>query len=227
LALSINELNEIENAYTASNKTITVGYNRRFSPFVQKAKELLGQKSMPINMIATINAGHIPADVWVHDLKIGGGRIIGEACHFIDLMIFLSGSKVKEVMMNALGNNPVENTDNAIITLVFENGSQGSIHYFANGNKAYSKERIEVYCQGKILVLDNFRKLEGFGFKGFSSMKKRLDKGHKTQFQTLINSVKNGGMALIPFEEIRNGCMTSFAAIESLKQRKWIAVDEL
>lgn len=227
LALTINELNEIESAYSLSKQTLSVGYNRRFSPFIQKAKELLDRSNTPINMIATVNAGFIPADVWVHDLKTGGGRIIGEACHFIDLMIFLSGSKVKEVLMNALGNNPSENTDNAIITLSFENGSQGVIHYFANGNKSYSKERIEVYSQGRILVLDNFRKLEGFGFSGFSSMKKRLDKGHKTQFQSLLNSIKKGTKPLIPFDEIVNGTKASFAAIESLKQRKWIAINEL
>jgi predicted dehydrogenase len=227
LALSMSELNDIEVAYASSRKMISVGYNRRFAPLIQKAKELLGSTNTSINMIAIINAGYIPVDVWVHDMKTGGGRIIGEACHFIDLMIFLSGSKVKEVMMNALGNNPTENTDNVIITLVFENGSQGAIHYFANGNKAYSKERIEVYSQGRILVLDNFRKLVGFGFNGFSSLNKRLDKGHKNQFQQLIQTVINGGQSLIPFDEIANGTKASFAAIESLKQRKWIAVEEL
>lgn len=227
LALNLQELQEIEAAYTKSQQTLSVGYNRRFSPFIQKAKELLGNNNVSINMIATVNAGFIPADIWVHDLKIGGGRIMGEACHFIDLMIYLSGSKVKEVTMNALGNSPSENTDNAIITLAFENGSQGAIHYFANGNKGFSKEKIEVYSQGRILVLDNFRKLEGFGFKGFSSMKSRLDKGHKQQFQLLLNTVKKGGESLIPFEEIVNGSKASFAAIESLKQRKWIAINEL
>ncbi|MER3127512.1 Gfo/Idh/MocA family oxidoreductase, partial [Bacillus pumilus] len=126
LALTQLELEEIISAYP-KGKSLTVGYNRRFSPFVQKMKQLLGITPSPINIIATMNAGFIPADVWVHDLKIGGGRIIGEACHFVDLMIYLTGSKVSEVMMSGLGAHPETNTDNAIITLKFENGSQGVI----------------------------------------------------------------------------------------------------
>ena len=134
--LAINQL-EIDEIVSVYNKlttplSITVGFNRRFSPFSQKAKKLLGVDAPPINIIATMNAGYIPSDVWVNDMKTGGGRIIGEACHFIDLMSFFSGSSVKEVYMSALGINPKENTDNAIITLKFTNGSQGVINYFAN-----------------------------------------------------------------------------------------------
>jgi predicted dehydrogenase len=94
-------------------------------------------------------------------MKTGGGRIIGEACHFIDLITFLSGSMVTEVVMNAMGQSPQENTDNAVIMLKYDNGSQGVINYFSNGSKSYAKERIEIYSQGRTLVLDNFRKLEG------------------------------------------------------------------
>jgi predicted dehydrogenase len=104
---------------------------------------LIGTATDSLNMIATMNAGFIPLDVWVHDMKTGGGRIIGEACHFIDLMIYFTGSKVAEVSMSALGKTPTEQTDNAIITLKFQNGSQGVINYFSNGSKSYQKKELK------------------------------------------------------------------------------------
>lgn len=223
LALNAQELEQLIDAYnTSSGKSVAVGFNRRFSPFVQKAKALLGEINAPINIIATMNAGFIPPEVWVQDMRVGGGRIIGEACHFVDLMIYLTGSKVVAVTMNGLGTNPEENTDNAIITLRFANGSQGVINYFSNGSKAYSKERIEIYSQGRTLVLDNFRKMQGFGFKGFSSMRGRQDKGHKEQFRRLIKAIREGGEMLIPFEELVNSARATFAAVESLKKGQWI-----
>lgn len=227
LALDNNELLGIIKAYEKSHKPIslTVGFNRRFSPFSIKAKSLLGGNSTsPLNMIATMNAGFIPADVWVQDMKVGGGRIIGEACHFVDLMIYLSGSLVKSVVMSAMGENPMENTDNAIITLKFENGSQGVINYFSNGSKSYPKERIEIYSQGRTLVIDNFRKIEGFGFTGFSSKSSKLDKGHKNQFHQLVQQVKSGGAPMIPIQELINSTKTTFAALESLKTGVWVDV---
>lgn len=229
LALNNEELQQVETAWQHANsnqqpRMVTVGFNRRFSPFIQKAKALVGTTNTPVNIIATMNAGFIPPEVWVHDMQVGGGRIIGEACHFIDLMVYLTGSKVTAVVMNAMGTNPAENTDNAIITLQFANGSQGVINYFANGSKAYSKERIEIYSQGRTLVLDNFRKMEGFGFKGFSKMSSRQDKGHKKQFELLLQRTKEGGAPLIPFDELLNTTKASFAAVESMKQGKWILV---
>lgn len=218
MALNSEELQEIIDAVTQfPDKSITVGFNRRFSPYTQKMKQLMGNANSPVNMIATMNAGFIPADVWVQDLKIGGGRIIGEACHFIDLMIYLSGSLVKSVHMSALGISPDSNTDNAIITLKFENGSQGVINYFSNGNKAYSKERVEVYTQGRTLIMDNFRTLKAYGFKGFSSMTSKQDKGHQEQFNRLIKSIQHGGESLIPFHELVNTTQASFAAIQSMQ----------
>lgn len=218
LALNIEELQKVEQAYaTVANKQmLMVGFNRRFSPFTQKAKSVIGNAGA-INMIATMNAGFIPQDFWVHDIKIGGGRIIGEACHYIDLMQYLCSSQITHVHMSALGNNPQTQTDNAIITLKFANGSQGVINYFANGSKSYSKERIEIFANGSTLILDNFKKLEGFGCKGFSKMSGSQDKGHKDQFKQLIEVIQKGGKALIPFEDLVNTTKASFAAIESLQ----------
>nr|WP_294995078.1 bi-domain-containing oxidoreductase [uncultured Sediminibacterium sp.] len=226
LALSHNELDEIVRKYRTlpEGLSVNVGFNRRFSPYARKAKELLGNATSDLNMIATMNAGFIPPDVWVHDMKTGGGRIIGEACHFIDLMVYLSGSRVISVVMNGLGNNPKDNTDNAIIILRFENGAQGVIQYFSNGSKSYPKERIEMYSQGRTLVIDNFRKLKGYGFPRFSSLSKGLDKGHKYQFCKLIENVRTSGSPLIPFDELINTTRASFAAIESMKTGAWVLV---
>ncbi|MFB9845315.1 bi-domain-containing oxidoreductase [Mucilaginibacter ginsenosidivorans] len=222
LALNNEELNEIITSYDGT-KSLTVGFNRRFSPHIQKIKQLVGNTQM--NIIATMNAGHIPPNVWVHDMNVGGGRIIGEACHFIDLITFLTGSKVKAVMMNSMGTDPHDNTDNATILLKYENGSTGVINYFANGSKEYSKERIEVYTQERTAIMDNYRVTQGYGFKGFSKLKTTLDKGHKEQFKLLAERVKSGGAPLIPFDEIINTTRASFAAIQSLKERAWVIVN--
>ena len=186
LALNSSQLQEVLEAYKAhalpNSLTLSVGFNRRFSPHIQKIKELIGNAPDPLNIIATMNAGNIPENVWVHDMQIGGGRIIGEACHYMDLMVYLTGSRIKSVCMNALGKNPEENTDNASILLKFENGSNGVLNYFANGHKSYSKERLELYSQGRTAIMDNFRKTTGFGFKGFSKLKTSQDKGHYPYF---------------------------------------------
>lgn len=224
LCLHPEELEEITEAYKKAGKgvTLTVGYNRRFSPFAVKLKQMIGDG--PKNIIATMNAGFIPAEMWVHDMEIGGGRILGEACHFIDLCSFLAGSRVKAVCMNAMGENPQENTDNATILLKYENGTNAVINYFANGSKAYQKERVEVFSQERVFILDNWRKLEGFGTKGFSKMKGGMDKGQKDEFRMLNERMLNGGESLIPFESIVNTTKASFACIESLKQKAWVEV---
>lgn len=224
LGIKEEELDEIISCYDQTNVNVTVGFNRRFAPLAQKMKSVLGSNNTPINIVATMNAGAIPANVWVHDMEIGGGRIIGEACHYIDLCTYLSGSKVVEVCTNAMGINPEENTDNASILLKYENGSNAVINYFANGSKAYAKERVEVFSQERTLVMDNWRRLTGYGFKGFSKARSGQDKGHFNQFEALLKQQKEGGTAIIPFNEIVNTTRASFAAIKSLKEQKWVKV---
>lgn len=224
LALTNSELEEIIVEYNKQDVNVSVGFNRRFAPLALKMKKLLGNDNVPINIVATMNAGFIPPGVWVHDLEVGGGRIIGEACHFIDLCTYFAGSKVVSVCMNALGANPEENTDNASILLKYENGTNAVINYFSNGSKAYSKERIEVYSQERTLIMDNWRNLKTFGFKGSSNASSKQDKGHFNQFKELINQQQKGGQAIIPFDEIVNTTRASFVALESLKQNKWIEV---
>ncbi|WP_157208626.1 bi-domain-containing oxidoreductase [Mariniflexile maritimum] len=222
LALNETELQAIISEYNERRVNVSVGFNRRFAPLAKKMKTLLGNDNAPINIVATMNAGFIPADLWVHDMEVGGGRIIGEACHYIDLCSYFTGSKVKAVCMNAMGLNPEENTDNATILLKYENGSNAVINYFANGSKAYSKERVEVYSQERTLVMDNWRKLQAFGFKGFSKTSSKQDKGHYNQFNELVQQHIKGGNPIIPFEELVNTTRASFAAIESLKNGNWI-----
>lgn len=224
LALNQEELDKVIEAYNISGKTLTVGFNRRFAPLAVQMRKALGLAESPMNIVATMNAGFIPSKVWVHDMEIGGGRIIGEACHFIDLITFLTGSKVKSVCMNTMGIHSKENTDNASILLKYENGTNAVINYFSNGSKAYSKERIEVYHQDRTLIMDNWRKLKGYGFKNFNSATSSQDKGHQNQFNLLINAVQSGGNQIIPFDELVNTTKASFAAIESLKQGTWIYI---
>ena len=229
LCINPEELDNILEIYNsplrplAPSPFLVVGFNRRFAPLALKMKQLLGEG--PKNIIATMNAGFIPSNVWIHDLETGGGRIIGEACHYIDLCTFLAGSKVVSVCMNSMGVNPMENTDNASILLKYENGTNAVINYFANGSKAYAKERIEAFCQEKTLIIDNWRTLTGFGVKGFSKKKTKLDKGHKTQFRLLNESVQNGGKPIIPFDEIINTTRASFAAIQSMKENRWVDIN--
>ena len=241
LALNPEELDEIITLYSSlstqhselsfsalstqnSALFVMVGFNRRFAPLALKMKELLGDGQTPVNIVATMNAGFIPADFWVHDPEVGGGRIIGEACHFIDLCSYLAGSRVTAVCMNAMGTNPDEMTDNATIILKYENGSNAVINYFSNGSKAYAKERIEVFSQQRVLVMDNWRKLSGYGFKNFKAMSSAQDKGHANQFKQLIERIQKGGEPLIPFSELVNTTRASFGAIDSLQKGAWVEI---
>jgi predicted dehydrogenase len=148
----------------------------------------------------TVNAGAIPADHWTQDPERGGGRIIGEACHFIDLLRFLAGSRIASHQMTRM-DSPTK--DSVSISLKFEDGSMGVVHYFANGSKAFPKERLEVFAAGRVLQLDNFRKLQGFGWPGFTKMNLwRQDKGQKACAAAFVQAITTGGPAPIPLDEI-------------------------
>ena len=223
LAINIEDLNDILDYKQKTEKTVTVGFNRRFSPFSQSAKEALGSDPGPINVIATMNAGEIPLEHWVQDMEQGGGRIIGEACHYIDLISYFTSSKVQSVLLAANGKNPRDNTDNASILLKYENGSLGVINYFSNGSKSYPKERIEIFQSGNNIIIDNFKQVQFFGYrnKGF---KKTQDKGHSNQFKKWSNMIQKGGEPIIPFDSIYNTSKASILCIESLKTNSWIDV---
>lgn len=227
MALSVREVFQIESALEKSGKSITVGFNRRFSPFSVKMKQIVGDNPGPISIIANMNAGFIPSESWVHDLKIGGGRIVGEACHFVDLISYLTGSVVESVSMTALGQHPDSKTDNASIHLKYKNGSVGIINYLASGSKGYSKERIEVYFSGKNLILDNFRKLDGYDTGGFSGMKGTQDKGHDSMFRSLVEFSQNGGYPLIAWDSLKNTHLACFAALQSMAEKRTVNLSDL
>tara|TARA_B110000977_G_scaffold199992_1_gene289041 strand:- start:2942 stop:5053 length:2112 start_codon:yes stop_codon:yes gene_type:complete len=221
LALTHDEIDKIEASQKKSKSMVMVGYNRRFSPHIQKIKSLVDAKLSPKTFIMTMNAGEIPKEHWTQDAKIGGGRIIGEACHYIDLMRFLSGSKIKSFNAVKMGENDfVEITeDKALISLTFEDGTMGSIHYFSNGGKSFPKERIEVFCDNAVLQLDNFRKLRGFGWKGFNKMNLwSQDKGQENCVDAFMESVRQGEKNPIPQDEIFEVARVSVDIAEMLRK---------
>ncbi len=206
LCLTLDDLASIESEATSRpGQQLMVGFNRRFAPQVVKIKQLLTAVAEPKSFVMTVNAGAIPADHWTQDKAVGGGRIVGEGCHFIDLLRHLAGARIVAHHVVGMGDHPaVEITDDkATITLEFANGSFGSIHYLANGDKGFPKERLEVFCAGRVLQLDNFRKLRGWGWKGFSRMNLwRQDKGQGACASAFVAAVKQGASCPIPFDEI-------------------------
>ena len=206
LCITLDELELIrKNIETKQNEKhqipiITVGFNRRFSPHVKKIKQLLKQVSGPKTFIFTINAGDIPRDHWTQNKEIGGGRIIGEMCHFLDLMRFLADHPIKSWNCEKMFS---ESSDTVTVTVTFFDGSLGTIHYFSNGHRSYSKERIQIFAQGRILELDNFRTLKGYGWNGFSKMALwQQDKGQKNCVRAFLDAVNGVGETPIPLSEI-------------------------
>lgn len=217
LCLNETELSKIISVHQQSDATLTVGYNRRFSPFILQAKSVLNES--PLNIIMTINAGHIAPDHWTQDSDIGGGRIIGELCHFIDLAIHLTNSHIKAVVMNR-----THNEDNVNVLLEFVNGSQAAIQYFPTGHKSLSKERIEIHQLGNSIIIDNFQSIKYYGFKK-KNMSKSQDKGHQNQFARFVDSIMNGNAPTISFKEIVHVSKVIFAAIESAQLKQWVTID--
>jgi len=223
LCLTHEELDEINAAYHAQARPpiVMVGFNRRFAPHTVKMKELLEPVRQPKAFIMTMNAGRIPAESWVQDKEIGGGRIIGEACHYIDLMRYLAGSEIASVQAVSIGRHPALDVteDKAVITLTFADGSVGAIHYLANGGKAFPKERVEVFAADGVLQLDNFRRLKGFGWRGFKKMNLvRQDKGQTACAAAFLRSIEQGGAAPIPFAEIVEVTRAAIDAAEKVRR---------
>jgi predicted dehydrogenase len=206
LCLTLEELSAIEAAATAAPQVrLMVGFNRRFAPQVVLAKQLLHGIELPKSFVMTVNAGAIPADHWTQDPLVGGGRIVGEGCHFIDLLRHLAGAPITGQHAVALGRHSGQaiNSDKAVLTLEFADGSVGTIHYLANGHRGFPKERLEVFCGGRILQLDNFRTLRGWGWKGFSRDRRwRQDKGQFACAEAFIRSIRDGTPAPIAASEI-------------------------
>ncbi len=194
---------------------VMVGFNRRFAPQVQKISSLLKSVIGPKAFVMTVNAGAIPAEHWTQDLDVGGGRIIGEACHFIDLLRFLAGSRIASHQVTKMD---CQSGDSVSISMKFDDGSIGMVHYLANGSKAFPKERLEVYAVGRVLQLDNFRKLKGFGWPGFSKMNLwRQDKGQKACASAFVQAMVQGGAVPIPFDQVIEVARVCIEVVEAMK----------
>ncbi len=206
LCLTGEELAEIDaEAGARPDQLLMVGFNRRFAPQVVKTKSLLASIGEPKSFVMTVNAGEIPAKHWTQDRAVGGGRIIGEGCHFIDLLRHLAGAPITGHHAIAVGRHPgiAVRDDKITISLSFADGSMGVIHYLANGHKSFPKERLEVFAAGRVLQLDNFRKLRGWGWKNFSSMNLwRQDKGQFACAKSFVDAVREGRHTPIPLDEI-------------------------
>ena len=229
LCLNDTELQEISKSYAshltphASRPLLMVGFNRRFAPQVQKIKSLLTGVREPKAFVMTVNAGAIPPGHWTQDPVVGGGRIIGEGCHFVDLLQFLAGAPIVSVQAVALGmrHTSFMGDDKVTFTLGFADGSVGTVHYLANGHRSFPKERLEVFCGGRVLQLDNFRRLRGFGWPGFKKMNLwQQDKGNRACAAAFVEAIRQGKPSPVPFQELIATTLTTFAVVEALNRRE-------
>jgi len=204
-----------------------VGFNRRFAPMVVRMKSILATITEPLALHYRINAGSLPSDHWVNDREQGGGRILGEVCHFVDLLSFLSGSRVVEVEARSVGNSGRYSGDNVLIALRFANGSEGTISYLANGDRAFSKERIEVFGGGSAAVLEDFRRLElvRSGRREIIRSRWRRDKGHRAEWAAFADSVQTRAEAPIPFVELVSSTLATLRIDEAVASGEHLAVD--
>jgi predicted dehydrogenase len=206
LCLTEEELAEIVRQRTCSQHAekplLMVGFNRRFAPLAVEMKEFLGSEQLVMHY--RVNAGFIPVDHWVHDPEQGGGRIRGEVCHFVDFLAYLAGTPVIEVNALPLSHAGQYADDNVVVTLRFGNGSLGTIHYVANGDKSFSKERVEVFGGGAVAVLEDFRRLElvRSGRKRVVENRLTQDKGHRGEWQAWADAILGKRPAPMLFEEI-------------------------
>jgi predicted dehydrogenase/threonine dehydrogenase-like Zn-dependent dehydrogenase len=233
LCLNESELREIVRAYrqpaSSRRPLLMVGFNRRFAPLAVRLKAFLKKVHEPLAMHYRVNAGFIPADHWLNDPEQGGGRIVGEVCHFVDFLAFLVGAPPVEVEARTLANPGRYGNDNVVSSLHFADGSQGTISYLANGDKSYSKERLEVFGGGAVAVLEDFRRLElvRAGQKKVHRSLWHTDKGHRSEWGAFVAAIRAGGECPIPFSEITSSMLATFGLQDSLSSGRPIVVDSL
>jgi predicted dehydrogenase/threonine dehydrogenase-like Zn-dependent dehydrogenase len=216
LCMSVDELNEIKQAHEKNPTQVMVGFNRRFAPFVQQIKKTFDAQS-PKAINYRINAGTIAAGHWVHDAKLGGGRIIGEACHFIDLCMHIAGSKITAISAHAM-NDANNLQDTVTIQLNFQNGSIANISYFSNGNKLVNKEYLEVFGSGMVAIVDDFKDLKIYG-KAEKKITGSQDKGHNQEVAAYIDAVKTGKPTPISFDDQYTSMLATFKCLESIAMK--------
>jgi predicted dehydrogenase len=205
---------------------LTVGFNRRFSPMGQKLQNFLGGRSEPLVAHYRVNAGHLPLTHWLHDPAQGGGRIIGEGCHFIDFLTFLVGAPPISVSAQGLPDRGRYREDNVLITLTFADGSLGNVTYLANGDKSFSKERVEVFCAGRVAILDDFRSLELVENGQRREVRSRLrqDKGHRGEWEAFRQAITGSCQPPIPYDQLFAVTRATILAVEALRTQQTIKV---
>lgn len=219
LAINGDQLSAISEALTAEGcPLLTVGFNRRFAPLARSLSSFLLPRNEPLYAHYRINAGYIPLNHWTQDPAIGGGRIVGEGCHFIDFITFLVGAAPLSVSAVALPDHGKYREDNLSMTFTFPDGSIGVVDYLANGDKSFPKERVEVFCGGRIAVLDDFRRLEMVQDGRRKTIKGAQDKGWKGEWEAFSGAIREGGAPPIPYEQLIGVTQATFTAVESLRK---------
>jgi predicted dehydrogenase len=231
LALNKHELEQIKGVLQESVRTtadsdlslappmLMVGFNRRFAPMAQKLFAFISDRKEPLVAHYRVNAGFLPLDHWLHDPGQGGGRIIGEACHFVDFLTYLVGAPPSSVQAQALPEAGRYHQDNVVMTFTFPDGSLGTVNYLANGDRTFPKERVEVFVGGRVAVLDDFRSLEliNNGKRQVERSRLRQDKGHLAEWEVFSAALKAGGPPPIPYQHLFGVTLATFAAIESMQ----------
>jgi len=219
LAIVPNDLRTIAKALEGSDRILAVGFNRRFAPYAAELKKFLLSVNEPLIMNYRVNAGLLPQDHWLHDPAQGGGRIIGEGCHFIDFLSFVASSPIKSIMAKGTPSDDRYREDNVILMLKYQNGSVGTITYVANGDRSLPKERLEVFGGGSVAILDDFRRLEliSDGRKSVRKNRWRQDKGHRPEWEAFMRAVREGGPPPIPYQELFDVSLASILALDALR----------
>lgn len=220
LALTVDELDQISLVSAQSRNMLMVGYNRRFAPIAAKTKSLL-LPNCPLNIVMTVNAGVLPKQHWLNDIDASGGRIIGEACHFIDLCSYFTGSEVTAVVANAMDSQSGKAAENVSILLQYADGSNATIHYFSNGSTKFEKEHIQIFQAGHVLIIENWKRLTGYGFSNFTKMETAQDKGQHNQFGAVKQLLEKGGTTLVAISSLLNTSHAAIAATTSLTSGTW------
>jgi predicted dehydrogenase/threonine dehydrogenase-like Zn-dependent dehydrogenase len=225
LALNSDQLAAIsEQLLTSNSSLLTVGFNRRYAPLARQLASHFAHRTEALYAHYRVNAGYLPLNHWTQDPDVGGGRIIGEGCHFIDFITFLVGDVPVSVSAVALPNNGKYREDNVSMTFTFPDGSIGIVDYLANGDKSFPKERVEVFCGAKIAVLDDFRALEMVHDGRRETVKATQDKGWKDEWVAFAKAIREGGRPPIPYEELIGVTKASLAAVESIRSNGKIAI---
>jgi len=225
LAITREQLSVIsKQLQKTDNCLLMTGFNRRFSPLAQTLSSFIFHRNEPLHAHYRVNAGYLPLNHWTHDPEIGGGRIIGEACHFVDFITFLVGAAPVSVSSHALPNNNKSREDNVSMTFTFPDGSIGVVDYLANGDKSVPKERVEVFCGGKIAVLDDFVSLQLIEDGKKKEIKGAQDKGWVNEWKAFTKSIREGGSPPIPYEQLIGVTKSMFAVVESVRSKETVEI---